>query len=372
MYYYANETVEKLEQAAQIVIYGARIVACEVANCLMGEPYNLTISGFMVTESEGNPDMIMGLPVVTIQEGKEKYKDAVILVAVLEKYLSEIMTTLHENNFSDIIPVTFESDLWSELRGNYFIELALDKYGEYKTLEEEIEKFSVQRDRTVSIYSAKCHVDKEISDKRQYPWEKQIQVGAALTDLVVCDIRDDSGKNISEKNKKFCELTALYWIWKNDNADYKGLGHYRRHFELTQEMVEKLGGSDIDVVLTIPILNFPSVRQMYKNDHKIEDWDTMLEILKEMHPDYFETAIDVQEGIYYYAYNMFIARAEIFDEYCAWLFPVLFECEKRCKPRDDKYQGRYIGFLAERLLSIFFIHNWNRWNIVHAKKNFLC
>lgn len=369
--YYVKEYVQRIEESNCLIIYGARIVANEVAICLKNYPYNKDIEAFMVSEKEGNPDSLLGCPVITIDEGKKKYKKALIIVATLEKYLEDIGETLLNNGFGDVIMCGFESDLWSGLRGNYFKELCEEKFGKYKTLEESINWKEKNDMAIVSVYSAKCHVDRNLLDEREYPWEKQIQVGAALTNQTICNIRDDIGDNISEKNATYCELTALYWIWKNDTSDYAGLCHYRRHFELTKEVISRLDNSNIDVILTIPILNFPSVRAMYKNDHLIEDWNAMLDIISELYPEYFSTAIEFQNGNYYYGYNMFIARKEIFNEYCEWLFPILFECEKRCKPREDKYQQRYIGFLAERLLSIFFIHNWYRWDIVHAKKNFL-
>jgi len=52
-------------------------------------------------------------------------------------------------------------------------------------------------------------------------------------------IGDDSGDNISKYNKYLCEMTAIYWAWKN----YEALGsparigfmHYRRHFMFRDE-----------------------------------------------------------------------------------------------------------------------------------------
>ena len=372
--YYAKETVERLKQSRQIVIYGARIVANEVANCLMGDPYRLTVDAFLVSEKQGNPDTLMGIPVITVAEGKEVYRDGLVLVAVLERYFEEIMETLHTEGFSNIVPLTFESDLWSDIRGNYYRDLCLKQGKKYLTLEEELEKLPDTLQAAGSaVYMAKCHVDRALrEDVSVYEWETPIQVGAALTDNKICEIRDDTGENISVKNREYCELTALYWIWKNDiRSRYAGLCHYRRHFDLDGMKLAKLEQSDIDVVLTIPILNFPNVRAAYLHDHCAEDWEIMLEAVRKLAPEYYDAADRLQKGVYYYAYNMFVARKEILDDYCAWLFPILAYCGEQCGRKEDIYQNRYIGFLAERLLSIYFLHHEADYKIVHARKHFL-
>ncbi len=68
---------------------------------------------------------------------------------------------------------------------------------------------------------------------------KPICVGATLKDDNEINefknsgyILDSEDENISYKNGSYCELTALYWAWKNSTAEYVGLVHYRRHFTL--------------------------------------------------------------------------------------------------------------------------------------------
>ena len=48
---------------------------------------------------------------------------------------------------------------------------------------------------------------------------------------------DNTGDNISLKNPFYCELTCLYWAWKNLGCDFIGLVHYRRYFSLTPHKI---------------------------------------------------------------------------------------------------------------------------------------
>ncbi|MCI9568511.1 MAG: DUF4422 domain-containing protein [Lachnospiraceae bacterium] len=382
MIYYAAETVDAMRQSQSLVIFGAGLVAYEVACCLKGEPYKLKIDCFLVSSHEGNPLEILGIPVVSLEEAEFKVgKEAWIIVAVMGKHMPSICETLHCYGYPRILPLAFESDLWSLIQGNYYGTLREKSGKVYKMLEKELPKelpanpegdANWSADRTsIRVYSARCHVDRELKENlSRYDWEIPVQVGAALTEKQICEIRDDQGEHISYKNGQYCELTALYWIWKNDRSDYAGLCHYRRHFEVNRKILERLARSDIDVVLTIPILNFPSVGDVYRYDHSGEDWDVMMQAVHVLEPDYEETALKLQNGNFYYGYNMLIARKKILDAYCEWLFPILQYCEKYCGKKDGGYQGRYIGFLAERLMGIYFLHHEKEYKIVHVRKHF--
>lgn len=379
--YYARETIKQLKDSHQIIIYGAGLVARQVALCLMGEPYKLKIKCFFVSDKKENPDTMLGLSVITLEEGKDRIdKDSLVIVAVMGKYLDEICEALCKNGYVHILPMTFEGDLWSMIQGNYYMHLRLSRGESYRTLEEELKqvhvplKTEVMRNKknTVRIYTAKCHVDRQLKeDLSQYSWETPIQVGAALTEKRICVLCDDQGDNISYKNGQYCELTALYWIWKHDSSAYAGLGHYRRHFQLDEEMLKSLVYSEIDVVLTIPILNFPSVAEVYRHDHVEKDWDVMMEAICTLEPDYVASALELQDGNFYFGYNMLIARKEVLDDYCAWLFPILQYCEDHCEVRDGTYQKRYIGFLAERLMGIYFLRHEDTYKIVYVGKHFV-
>ena len=57
-----------------------------------------------------------------------------------------------------------------------------------------------------------------------------IQVGASKSDIDLGFQKDNmifekTCDNISEKNNIYCELTAMYWAWKNIQAVYPGINY---------------------------------------------------------------------------------------------------------------------------------------------------
>ncbi len=376
MYYYADNILKTIKHSPQIILFGAGHMAELAVYCLTREPYRLPIQYCLVSDKEGNPAQIGGVPVIDyIDAEKLVQKGALILIATAEKPLDSIRESLSQHGFYNFLPLTFENDLWSLLRGNVYRDFVLAQKKPYLTLEEELEKLTASErpeEKTIRFYTARCHMDRALrEDSSRFFWETSIQVGAALTEQRICEVCDNTGEHISEKNRQYCELTALYWVWKNECSDYVGLGHYRRHFEMNEEQLRRLSRSDIDVVLTIPIMDIPDVETVYRRDHMGEDWEVMLEAVRKLAPDYTDAVNAMGSGNFYYAYNMFIMRREILENYCGWLFPILFYCEEHCGEKKDTYQNRYIGFLAEHLMSAYFVHHEKDYKIVHAKKHFI-
>lgn len=194
-----------------------------------------------------------------------------------------------------------------------------------------------------------------------------IQVGASLIDVNLYQLKDNIGDNISDKNKVFCELTALYWIWKNSDYEYVGLCHYRRFFDIkdkediiskeeTKKTINILESGKI-IVPKIAYLG-RSIERQYKHNHDNFIWDALINVLFEKYPDYKDIAEDVFKDNKMYPFNMFIAKKEFVNGYCEWLFNILFEVEKRVDIKNlNEYQLRYAGFLSERLFLIYLLKN---------------
>lgn len=156
-----------------------------------------------------------------------------------------------------------------------------------------------------------------------------VQVGAkGRKDIGM--LRDDSGDNISEKNPNYCELTGLYWAWKNETYDVLGMVHYRRFFVekkkknkwgaiATRKQIQKrLNKSDIILPKKRNYFIETNYSQ-YCHAHNAIDLDTTRVIIEEKYPEYlpeFDRQMKKTKG---HKFNMFIMKRYAVDEYCEWL-----------------------------------------------------
>ena len=180
--------------------------------------------------------------------------------------------------------------------------------------------------------------------------------------------RDDEGENISDLNPFFCELTGLYWAWKNCEADYIGLVHYRRHFSLHPDIQNPwnniLTESELNSYLPQAKIFVPAKRKYYietlyshyAHTHYAEQLDVTREIIQQKYPEdlpVYDQTICRRWG---YMFNMLIANHALLNDYCSWLFDILFELRNRIGEEEknlDQYQARFYGRISEIIFNVW-------------------
>ena len=207
----------------------------------------------------------------------------------------------------------------------------------------------------------------EISD----PLYETIQVGKKNSGIILKGISDDTQDNIADKNSTFCELTALYWIWKNDNAaEYIGLCHYRRYFSwnvFSNSNKFFLNNNDIEKIMRNSDVILPkkdswigvSVREYYSIGAGLDkDIVVLQSVISKLYPEYLRTLEYVLNSNSASYRNMFVMGRGYLSNYCDWLFTILFELE-RCIDINDytKQEKRIYGYIAEILLNVWVEHN---------------
>lgn len=221
--------------------------------------------------------------------------------------------------------------------------------------------------------------------KYQMPNDKMyipVQVGTEGKEKIERYQPDNVGENISKKNPYFCELTGLYWAWKNMDADYIGLSHYRRHFTLNKKIPKDerlkfdilLNTEELEKILENTDIVLPKKRKYYienlydhyKHTMFIEPLDETRKIIEEKYPEYIEEFDKLHKRTSAHMFNMFIMKKEILNDYCNWLFDILFELEKRIDVGQyDSFHARFFGRISELLLDIWI--NKNKINYKEVK-----
>lgn len=207
---------------------------------------------------------------------------------------------------------------------------------------------------------------------------------------------DNEGENISDRNFTYSELTAQYWAWKNLDADYVGLCHYRRYFCFGGERHHANDHAQIEDACLCPsaveryhIDDVRAVRAALENHDVIcapewsvlgvptpegtkrtvrshmvgyalmtdADLDELVRICRELKPDYADELVRYLNGNRYLGYNCFVMARALFDRLCEFEFPILEEFD-----RNFSYEGltgnrrRICGYLGEILFSTFIGH----------------
>ena len=181
-----------------------------------------------------------------------------------------------------------------------------------------------------------------------------LQVGAASKPPIAGFRRDDEGENISARNPNWCELTGLYWAWKNLKADAIGLVHYRRHFKAAPEKIAALLERH-DIVLPRKRNYFIETNySQYAHAHHAVDLDLTRTILLGRHPECVPSFDRVMRRTSGHRFNMLVMKRGTLDAYCTWLFDILFELERRLDISSYSVNdARVFGFVAERLLDVW-------------------
>ena len=365
-----------------MLIFGAQAIALGTYKAITKLYPERQVLSFLVSKMAINASTLDGLAVKEIDKfsaglSESEKKNLEVWIATPEPVMSEIEVLLDEYGFHNHKRVT--SELFAKLMEAYFTDSEFMPLSGLAAAAPEHEKEVAACVDNVQVFMAKFYKDKQLTGTYSIPkWVTPIQVGAALCEERVAEILDCEGENISKKNVNYSELTALYWIWKNeleknleeDTVKYYGLAHYRRMLSVSEEDIERLFHHDVDAVLPYPMPYEPNIHAHHERYLKDVDWNALLQAIEELQPEYAKQFPEMLKQQYMYNYNIILAKKEVLRDYCRWLFPILKRTEELSVPKGCDRADRYIGYMGETLTTLYFMVNKERFHIVHAGCSF--
>lgn len=184
---------------------------------------------------------------------------------------------------------------------------------------------------------------------------------------------DDTGDNISEKNARLCELTGMYWAWKNiSSADYVGLVHYRRYFT-QKNFVQRISKNKFDCIISknelkkileqydliLPKQRKYYIESMYSHFVHLpytfeKDLKILRNVIHELQPDYVKAFDTVMSRSHAHMFNMFVMKKDLYAEYCEWLFPIILETDNRIDTLNyTPMEARAVAYFGEFMLDVW-------------------
>lgn len=363
------ENIKNLLNTEYIMIFGAKAtIGLKHRNFGLHiedeiHKYGKKVTCYVVSSKENNPDSVDGVPVKEISEIPENYKrEGVIVISNALNRQDEIGSMLNERGFQHILYGVrrysnlsiYEKECYKQYGWNISMEYISGIYEERATID------------NLSLYVVTSHNNtRKTAQMFESKMAHYIQAGSALTDMTVCDIKDNMGTNISSKNPLYCEISAGYWIYKNDNIhDYVGLYHYSRVFDLSDDEILKILNSGIDAILAEPVIYFARRGHYWCNDTLLQ------QVFEKKSPQYMECFNNyINEGLFIPS-NMVICSKKIYDNYYQWMMSILEKYEQELNTRNVEIMPRMLGYIAEELTGIYFLNHSADLNLLFVKQRF--
>ena len=366
--------IKALQKYQHLCIYSAGNRAKEVMLMQRRGFLNIpTPDYFLVSEKQGNrefidnPDTIMGIPVYSLQERTDTNDgQTAVLVVAMEHYHEEIRKSLAETSYQDIFYLT---DIMEKILIAEYMEYYFQRNDLPFAMTEMYEKDWYVNEKgcphnELMTYMVQCVQDVGLEDVLVHrKWITPLQAGAALTDQRIAAVTDMDGDNISLKNPYYNEMTGMYWLWKNTDLSFSGICHYRRQFE-SDVVIQYLIEDKADIVLPMPTAVYPDLQGYYLNWGEAEYYDMMLGVIRELEPEYYETAKWCAEHEVFIPNNIFIAKRDILEDYCRFSFRIIDEVEKRMNRTMGAKQKRC--WESEHVSTIYFVKNMDKFRVVFS------
>lgn len=351
--------LSKISQHDKFYLYGAQVVAYGAYRAIKYLIGKRPVA-FLVGSISGNPSQIDGIAVTTCEKVD---KQALIIVAVTELLQGEIVSALRRDGFDNLFLLTAQEE--HRLMTAYFA-----RHDLFPVVDTAVKKESgVAKVSTATpdfvLYEVCNYRDKPVtSPPNLHPFEIRIQAGAALTKERIASLTDDTGQNISDRNKQYCEMSAVYWIWKNRRHDWVGIEHYRRHLLVTPDMLS----DEVDAILPLPYMCYSNTLAQFRRFVGEDVVTALLKALQELHPSEYPRYLAVLEDEYQYTYNLLCSRWSVFDDYCAWFFHITEYMESMADEVADINNTRALSYVAEVLTNLYFRANSRSLRLRHVEK----
>ncbi|MCI8466531.1 MAG: DUF4422 domain-containing protein [Lachnospiraceae bacterium] len=327
------------------------------------------IDCFIVSKRMDNPLYLDKKPVKTFEEIEDDIKkEGLVIISQGYEADKEMRKILLQAGFPNIISsATQITNIVTDDLKKYCNSIlgAMQEVGNKG--EKPLKKHKNRKNICIYAVTSSANFHK-VNEKYLSYYINYIQAGAKLTDHKICELTDDVGDNISILNPYFSELTAGYWIYKNDTFhDYVGLYHYSRGLDVTDEQIEEIVEKGIDVLLPLPYISRHEMITRFAR----EDVQVLLSAIYWISPEYIESAFKYFSNKVFFPGNILFAKKVVFNQYYEWLFQIFAECRKIREHHKMKIGSRLWGYYGEHLTNIYFLHHKGCYSVLYAKIKYL-